>query len=208
LKHAKHILCIALSITMMTGLLLSCASAEFQEDPARKRAHELTEEAHDVHWPQDLEKVIKLTTKAIESDPEYPWPYSMRGAAYNAMGKPKRALEDLHMALILSPDFASALINRGISYIELGQYDMAKSDLEAALELASHNITALMKMAEVLTVEGDIAGACAYLRKAVAMGFNNPGLLDREPNLRALRISECYDDLDREYFQRMQRPDM
>ena len=46
--------------------------------------------------------------------------------------------------------------------MELGQYHMAKRDLEATLELASDNITALMKMAEILTVEGDIAGACAH----------------------------------------------
>jgi len=207
LRYVKPILFVIMPITVMACLLLSCASVEFEEVPARKRAHELSMDANRVYATQgDLEKVLKLTTKAIESDPEYPWPYSIRGAAYNAMGRPRRALEDLHRALDLSPDFTPALINRGISYMELGQYDMARRDLEAALELAAHNITALMKMTEILTVEGDIAGACAYLRKAVAMGFNDPELIDDEPNLRALRISECFDDLDREVFQRMQQP--
>ena len=209
MKNAKMIMCTVLPIAMLAGLFLSCASNEFREDPARKRAHELTREAYKKYWPrQEFDKVISTVTKAIESDPEYPLPYALRGAAYNAKKQPLNALPDLHMALSLSSDYTPAFISRGISYMQLKRYDMARKDFMAALELAPGNITSLVNMAQIYSVDDNMVMACRYLEKAVEMGFSDMQRLDSDPNFRKLRLSECYDELENEVFKLKEQPGM
>lgn len=197
MKNAKMIMCTVLPIVMLAGLFLSCAGNDFREDPARKRAHELTREAYKKYWTlQEFDKVISAATKAIESDPEYPLPYALRGAAYNAKEQPLRALPDLHRALGLSSDYTPAFISRGISYMQLKRYDMARKDFMAALELAPGNITSLVNMSQIYSVEDNMVMACRYLEKAVEMGFSDMQRLDSDPNFRKLRQSECYGELE------------
>ena len=62
-------------ILMMALVLLIASGCQKQ-----KMTHsELMNYAWQEHWGQDWNEVIRITSEAIELDPEMPWPYSMRG---------------------------------------------------------------------------------------------------------------------------------
>jgi tetratricopeptide (TPR) repeat protein len=190
-----------ISVFLGAGLLASCATDDFIEDPARQKAHDLTMRAYDEIYNRggepDWDRVLKLTTKAIKKDPDYPLAYSIRGVAYNAMGKPVVALHDLDRALDLSSDLSSAFVNRGISYMKLELYDLAILDFESALELEPENITSLVNIAHIFTLESDVQLACLYLEKAVVMGLDDLRLFYEEPAFGPLVFSGCLEKLDK-----------
>ena len=190
-------------IVLLCAFALSCATPEKSpEELARMHAFVLTSEAFDKHWGKDWNRVVELATEAIAADTEYPFAYAMRGAAYAKLNKPGLAIDDLDAAIALNPEFRPAYINRGVSYMDLGDMDAAREDFERALELDQDDMAALVRMAEVLTYKDDVLLACQYLQKAIALGFTDMDLLEREPNFKGLMFSDCYDDLRMEELQR------
>ncbi|MFC1549426.1 tetratricopeptide repeat protein [Nitrospirota bacterium] len=186
---------ILFSALLCAGLLASCATDDFVEDPARQKASRFTEKAYEEARKRgekpDWDRVLKLATRAIKEDPAYPLPYSLRGAAYNAKDNPVMALHDLDRAIELSSDFSPAFVNRGISYMKLKLYDLALLDFESALELEPENITSLVNIAQIFTIENDIPIACLYIEKAVVMGLDDLNLLYTEPAFEPLVYSGC-----------------
>lgn len=202
MRKTHYILNILTSALFCAGFLASCATDGFVEDPAREKAHALTmrayEEAYQYSGPYpDWERVRELATRAIKADPQYPLSYSIRGAAYNAMGKPVHALHDLDRALELSPDLSSAFVNRGISYMKLKLYDLAQLDFEAALELEPENITSLVNISQIFAMENDTYLACSILDKAVVMGLNDLAPLSADPAFKPLVDSGCLESLEK-----------
>jgi tetratricopeptide (TPR) repeat protein len=193
---------IAMSALLVASLLASCATDGFEEDPAREKAHKLTEKAYNEAYSQsgagpDWDRVIKIATKAIEADPSFPPPYAIRGAAYNAKGRYRFAVNDLDRSLELSPDHAPAFVNRGISYMHLKLYDLALLDFESALGLEPENITSLVNIAHIFTLEKDVLLACRFLEKAVVMGLDDLSLLLEEPDFKPLVFSGCLEAVEK-----------
>jgi tetratricopeptide (TPR) repeat protein len=171
-------------------------------DEARARATDLTNEAFREYWGRDLDHVIDLCTRAIDADPEYPWPYSMRGAAYTAKGLFPNALLDLNRALELAPDFTPALTNRALTYLRMGLLDPARADLEAALFLTPTDVVALATRAEVEAASGQPEAACESLIEAVENGFRDIRIVEDRRVFEGLLFSDCYDRLQQLVFVR------
>lgn len=171
-------------------------------DEARARATDLTNEAFRVYWGRDLDRVIDLCTSAIAADPEYPWPYSMRGAAYTAKGMYPNALLDLNRALELAPDFTPALTNRALTYLRMGLLDPARADLDDALFLTPTDVVALATRAEVEAASGQPEAACESLIEAVEHGFRDIRIVEDRRVFESLLFSDCYDRLQQLVFVR------
>lgn len=158
-------------------------------------ALEKCELAYYSHWGSDWDKVIQLTTEAMELDPEHPWPYSMRGAAYSAKGKYDKALLDLDKAIELSPDFFPAFTNRGLAYMRMGDFEKSEKDLRMALKLNSADITSQVRLSEVLSAQGKDEEACSYMMKAIKSGFNDMAIMEEEDNFESLLFSNCFHEV-------------
>lgn len=190
-----------LIVSMAALMLASCAGGAVSErERAYDRAHAITTGAFNDYWDHDLEKVIEVTTEAIAVDPEYAWPYSLRGAAKSALGRYDEAMKDLDKSLELSPAFTPAYVNRAILKIRTGRHAEAKADLALAIAHVPDNLTAIVYMAEALAMEGDIKQACRYVEKAITLGFNDLEVLEKRPGFQGLRLSECYSDVMRDVY--------
>ena len=80
-------------------------------------------------------KEIEDYSKAIASNPNNAFAYTMRGLAYADKKQYDRAIEDYNKAIALNPNYAEAYYNRGLAYDDKGQYDRAIEDYSKALAL-------------------------------------------------------------------------
>lgn len=147
------------------------------------------------YWGSDWDKVIELTTEAVMLEPDHPWPYSMRGAAYSAKGQNEKAILDLNMALDLAPDFFPAFTNRGLAYMRMRDFENAEKDLRMALELNPKDITSQVRLSEVLSAQGKDEEACEYMMKAIKNGFSDVKIMEEEDNFESLLYSECFNNV-------------
>jgi tetratricopeptide (TPR) repeat protein len=175
-----------LAAVLMLGVA-ACSSG-----PDRDAARQLTMEAYQVYWGNDWNKVIELATEAIEADPDYAWPYSVRGAAYNATGKYDLALADLSRADDLRPNHVAVLTNRAITYMKTKQYDKAEEDLDQVLLLQPNNVIGLVRMAELQSLKENLEDACTYLNEAVDLGFKDIALIEKSDTFENLFYSDCF----------------
>jgi tetratricopeptide (TPR) repeat protein len=134
----RHLFLAALLIFALS--LQSCAS--------REKAFRLCQEAYERHWGKDWDKVVELSTQAIETDPDLPWAYSQRGFAYAQKDMYAEAMDDLNMALELDPAFAPAYFNRGFVHYATGDIGKAIADYTMALDYDAADIFAYSKRAE------------------------------------------------------------
>ena len=59
--------------------------------------------------------------------------YYKRGNAYRDLGQDERAIEDFDRAILLEPEYVSALHNRAHLYDQMGQYERALVDYSRAI---------------------------------------------------------------------------
>jgi tetratricopeptide (TPR) repeat protein len=155
--------------------LISCATPQMT-------AIEKCELAYYSYWGSDWDKVIELTTEATMLEPDHPWPYSMRGAAYSAKGQHEEALQDLNAAIDLSPDFFPAFTNRGLAYMRMNDFENAENDLRMALNLNPRDITSQVRLSEALSAQGKDEEACTKI-------------IEEELNFESLLFSECFQEV-------------
>jgi tetratricopeptide (TPR) repeat protein len=81
-----------------------------------------------------LDEAIAQYQAALRLQPS-PKVYNDLAVAYNDMGLTDRAIELLHVAIQLSPNFADAHNNLGVAYIYGGKYEKAVEHLKIAIGL-------------------------------------------------------------------------
>ena len=158
-------------------------------------AIEKCEMAYYSYWGSDWDKVIELTTEATILEPDHPWPYSMRGAAYSAKGQNDEALLDLGTAIDLSPDFFPAFTNRGLAYMRMGDFKNAEEDLKVALGLNPRDVTSQVRLSEVLSAQGKDEEACTFMMKAIKNGFSDMKIMEEEINFESLLYAACFQEV-------------
>lgn len=173
---------------VMAVLIASCIS--LPQDASDKCS-----EAYNYHWGRDWDKVIQLTTEAIEKSPEFPWPYSLRGVAYMKKGRYEDSIADLDTAIRLDPGFAQAYTNRAITKIRMGDVGGAERDINKSLEIAPGNIISMVTLAEVKSIKDNVSASCKILKAAVRRGFRDLESVEANRNFDNLFFSSCYQDI-------------
>lgn len=136
-----------------------------------RTAQEICIEVNQKYWGQDWKKVIKLTTRAIRMEPEFPWSYSLRGVAHMMTGNYPEAIRDLNTAIALDPLFDAAYANRGIIYLKFGKFEKAEKDILRALRLNPNDVLAMVTLAEIKATKQKDTEACDMLAQAVQINF-------------------------------------
>jgi tetratricopeptide (TPR) repeat protein len=91
------------------------------------------------HKTEEPEEKIRLYTKAIELDSNFPIAYSNRGNSFASLKQYERAIEDYNYAIKLDSEYAIAYSNRGVCYNDMKQYERAIEDYNNAIKLDSNN---------------------------------------------------------------------
>ena len=107
----------------------------------------------------------------------------------------EEGLETYRRVLQLDPDHGQAHGRVGYVLVGLGQLDEARTHFERQRDLGHEVSTALYNLACTASLAGDLDTAETRLREAVAVGFTNAKLLEKDSDLAALReravFGEC-----------------
>jgi lipoprotein NlpI len=92
-----------------------------------------------------------------------------RGACYENLGIPQKALGDLNSAIALLPDFANAYNYRGIVWGELREYDRAIADFQQADRLKPGDPLVFNNLGNAFAAEDDLARAITNYSHAIEL---------------------------------------
>ncbi|WNJ17770.1 energy transducer TonB [Pontibacter sp. G13] len=133
-------------------------------------------------WEMALHDLTEAAGVAITceySDPRtaelIPRIYLERGNAWNAMGKPMKAISDFNKVLVDYQDPALrmvALIRRGYAHSLLGHHQQAFTDIQAAIELSPKAPEPYLYKALVLIELDGKQEACSNLKQSLALGLS------------------------------------
>ena len=87
---------------------------------------------------------IASLTDVIQSQPNDPQAYNMRGTVLASSGRRKEALIDFNKAVQLDPKYSEAFANRGLVHRQDGQPDLAIKDYDAAIRIDPNYATAYL----------------------------------------------------------------
>lgn len=117
----------------------------------------------------DDERAISDYTKAIELDPNNPYPYYHRGLAYYRKGDYSRAISDHAKGIELGPNNASAYYNRGLAYYKKGDFYSAIADFTRAIARNPDHAKAYYSRGLAYSKKGNHTRAIADRTKANAL---------------------------------------
>jgi tetratricopeptide (TPR) repeat protein len=110
----------------------------------------------------------------IKLNPNNPWAWVNRGAAYQGLHQHDKALDDFSEAIKLGPKEAYVWVTRGAAYQGLHQHDKAIADFSKAVEADPKNPALLNRLAWLLATCPDrkfldARQAVALAKKAVEL---------------------------------------
>jgi tetratricopeptide (TPR) repeat protein len=95
---------------------------------------------------------------------------------YRRAGDYPEAVEACRAGLAIHPAYLSARVTLGRALIELHELAAAQIELELVLKSAPDNLAAIRGMADILHKQGDLPGALAQYKAALALARNDPDL--------------------------------
>lgn len=116
-------------------------------DPANQRAQYHMAEVMKGAQP---EKAMDYYSERIESEPENPAPYRLRGFNRMKAGDLKGAMSDFSKAIELDPTEPTSFINRGILREKSHMFESAIADYSQAIELSPNDSRAFLNRGNVL----------------------------------------------------------
>lgn len=138
---------------------------------------ELTEAVRD----RNFTEAISLVTREIESAPQQPAWYRLRGGLYHQSGTNDLAAEDFNKAIELSPNEAALYNNRGFVLLSLQQFAGAKKDLDEAIRLNPEYAQAYNNRGLLLIAQQKYSEAVVQFNRAIEIdpeyvdAYNNRG---------------------------------
>jgi len=117
---------------------------------------------------------LESFNKAVEINPNNPWPYIKKGRALNGLGDYHQALRELNTAASMDPQNPWIYVNRGVSYNFLKNHQQALLEEDKAISLDATIIWAYIDRGWANIGLRNFKQAVVDLNKAVQMDPNNP----------------------------------
>jgi tetratricopeptide (TPR) repeat protein len=95
--------------------------------------------------------------------------HARRGGAYQAQGKPDRAIADYNESMRIDPTYPAAYNNRGNTWYRSGRLDQAIADYDQALRLDPKYEVALVNRGAAWATKGDVERALADFDQAIKL---------------------------------------
>jgi len=132
------------------------------------------------------EEAKRWYERAIETDPSYPDAYLQYGDFYFRQGDFRQAKSWYDRGLQVQPESFVGVLQAGTSALRLGDPAAAERYFQRATQIDPGSWKPLYNLACVQMRQGNPESAVTYLRKAVAGGFSDSALLQRDPCFAAL----------------------
>jgi Tfp pilus assembly protein PilF len=132
--------------------------------------------------------------------PKYANGLSALGMNYSITGNLAEAEAAYQTALALQPESGEILSNLGVVALRGKKLDTARVYLRAALGVDGTNAAAAYDLACVEALSGNHLEALRMLEVALKAGFRNSDIIEKDPDLSALRPKPEYRELLRRYL--------
>jgi tetratricopeptide (TPR) repeat protein len=134
--------------------------------------------------------------KAIDENPNDPFPYFYRGVEYDNMGSVDRAITNYDKAIVLNPKIAVFYNNRGNAWQDKGDLKRAIADYDKAIALNPELESAYLNRGNYFRNKGDYDRAIADYNQAIRLDPQNAGSLNGRCRTFALANRELRQALD------------
>jgi tetratricopeptide (TPR) repeat protein len=131
-------------------------------------------------------------SSAIKLDPRNTSAYAGRAKANQETGSPDLAIADYRKLLEFAPRNISALYGIGLAYKSKREDAKAIEAFNELLKIDPRYAAASYQNAALFSRAGKIDSACVWLEEAVANGYRDQDALKNDPDLDALRKTDCY----------------
>ncbi len=121
------------------------------------------------------------------------------GAALSHAGQDDEALEEIHRALSLMPDFVNAYVNLGNVYLRKRSFDQAIVNYQKALQLKPDYYGVYGNLGNAYFRKGDAAKALEAYNEALA---NDPGIVEARVNRGAIYAQRGFLQMAAEDFEK------
>ena len=123
-------------------------------------------QSHNLH-----EKAIFAYSRAIELAANPRWSY-LRGISYQELGEVQAAVTDFKQTTAFGLEVATIWYRLANAQIDAGLLEEAKRSVSKSLELDPNAAIAMLSLAEILTIEGDLGSAKEVLERAMKLAPN------------------------------------
>lgn len=121
----------------------------------------------------DVEK-LEAFAMAINSDPENPQPWKLRGFYHFSQDNWTEALEDFSKAISLAPEDEESWYFRGKTYSKLQKWEFAEKDYDEAIYLETQNPEIFLARGQARYNLNELEGALADFIQLIAIDPTNP----------------------------------
>ncbi len=121
----------------------------------------------------NYERAEALYQRAIYIDPFKPRTYYNLGSVYLKTGKSDLAVKNFDASISFNPKFYLSYQALAVFYMERGNYKEARRVLENYLRYSNSKVDILLSLARIAVMEGNLAEAMDYLKKASAINPEN-----------------------------------
>ena len=122
-------------------------------------------------------EMVKLLTKALELNKNYPEAYNNLGVALKSQGKLNEAISSFEKALKLNPNFIQSQFQLGIALKDIGELNRAISSFEKVLELNPNLVEAHSNLGVTLKKKGQLFKAINAFEKALDLDPDSSEIL-------------------------------
>ncbi len=176
---------------------LNAAITHFQDalriDPEFAMAKNNLQRALAMRGNMDMQ--TEPSQKEPNAGPDDPLLHFKMGNQYLGKGELDKALDEFEKALSLRPDFKGARHNLAMAYAADRQYDRALAEFQKLIDLDPDTPSTYYNIAVLYALQNKVADSLTWLKKAVAMGYNNWELIKTDKDLANIRNSEDYKQL-------------
>lgn len=124
---------------------------------ARESVAERSVYGHRLFEEGKVEEARRVFEKLVALDVADPFPHSMLGTIYLALGEPERALALFQACLAIDPNDLAALTYRGEIRLNRGKLKPALGDLNRAVELGAADDPFVLRARRLLRLAHDLA---------------------------------------------------
>lgn len=121
-------------------------------------------------YSRSFADMMTFYNSATSRNPDSPFAFNNRGAAYHNQGLVDKAVSDYSKAIELKQDYATAYINRGNIYLQQKLYDKAIADFTKAIDLKFGNASTYNNRGVAYIRQGLYDKACPDFEKAEKLG--------------------------------------
>jgi tetratricopeptide (TPR) repeat protein len=116
---------------------------------------------------RNYEKRLRILQKLVAKYPKEKWAYVMLGDHYNIKGQTNKAIEELHKALELDPNYGDALCDIAFQYADIDDFDKANEFLKRYATVIPGHADPFDGMGNLYFKKGQLDEAIAQYQEAL-----------------------------------------